>query len=341
MRTFKIILELRSSLRTPFHADTLFGHFCWAMRFLEGKEALKAWLDGFEDSPTLISNGFLKDRFPRPLTRPLSLGQLGKLLGFDPDAPPSPEKVIIANRLKKLKKISLIEEQWFWDNRENLSPEILTSMLYKQVVKEEEAPGEQKTTRKRRQEEMAVMHNTFNRQEGRVLEGGLYEFDELFYLDEQDQPERFWFLVQSETLDEKRLAALMEFIAHSGFGADKSTGKGVIEVESIQDFPIQECRNPNAFVSLSNFIPARPEELNGYYQPLTKYGKLGGEYAAGYNPFKKPLVMLQAGALIKDESFTPEKRYGKLQADVHKDPDIKHYGYVFPIAVHYQESADE
>ncbi|MCK6619808.1 MAG: hypothetical protein HUU32_21210 [Calditrichaceae bacterium] len=340
MRTFKIILKLLSSLRTPFHADTLFGHFCWAMRFLEGEEALKAWLDGFEASPTLISNGFLKGRFPRPLTRPLSLAQLGKLLSFDPDAPPTPEKVIIAGRLKKLKKKSMIEEQWFRDNRENLSPEILVSMLYKQV-KEEETQDEKKTTRKRRQEEMAVMHNTFNRQEGRVLEGGLYEFDELCYLDEQDQPEQFWFLVQSETLDEKRLAALMEFIGHSGFGADKSTGKGVIEVEGIEDYPIPECKNPNAFVSLSNFIPAKPEELNGYYQPLTKYGKLGGEYAAGYNPFKKPLVMLQAGALIKDESFTPEKRYGKLQTGVHKDAKIKHYGYGFPIAVHYQESADE
>jgi len=341
MKTLRVNIRVLSSLRTPFHADTLFGHFCWAMRFLEGEGNLKTWLDDFEASPTLISNGFLKGLFPRPLTRPLSLAQSGKLLGFDPDAFPGPEKLIIASRLKKLKNVTMIEEPWFWDNQENLSAENLTRMLYEQIKKEEKEEAEKKPAKKRRHEEMAVMHNAFDRLEGRVLEGSLYEFEELFYLDEHSQPEQFWFLVQSETLDEKRLAALMEFIAHSGFGADKSTGKGVIEVESIQEYPISECKNPNAFVSLSNFIPSRPEELNGYYQPLTKYGKLGGEYAAGYNPFKKPLVMLQAGALIKDETITPEKRYGKLQSGVHKNSDIRHYGYAFPIAVHYQESADE
>jgi len=70
MRTYKIKLSLKSGVITPFHADTLFGHLCWLVAYLEGKGNLEKFLEPFKEGnpPFLISDGFPGNFLPRPLS---------------------------------------------------------------------------------------------------------------------------------------------------------------------------------------------------------------------------------------------------------------------------------
>ncbi len=330
MRTYKIQFQLKSSIRTPFHADTIFGHLCWAMRFLEGEEKLKAWLINYEESPTIISNAFEIGKFPRPILPPLSIGTLAKLKGFNP------QKLDLktATILKKMKKITAIDEKWITDHQNSFSNEAMSSYLFDLA---EEALNNSTNKHIRTMQRVAITHNTYDRLNGSVLEGSLYEWEETFYLQADGAPQSFWFLIKTETLDKSEIENLLDFVSKSGYGADKSIGKGQFDIVSVDEHSIPVCSNANAFISLSNFIPAKPEDLNGYYKPITKYGKLGGEWATGRVPFKKPIVMVEAGAVIKDKDYSDSKFYGKLQTKVHRQPEIVQYGYAFPFPICLKE----
>ncbi len=330
MTTYKIQFKLKSSIRTPFQSDTIFGHLCWAMRYLEGEDRLREWLNNYQTSPTLISNAFPDGKFPRPILPPLPIQKLGKLKGFSTN----PVDIKTAIILKKMKKILFVNEEWVINNQASFSMENLSSLLFdmaKQMV--EEARSQKHKTVK----DVAITHNTYDRLNGRVLGGSLYDWVETFYIQPNGDPQTFWFLVKTDTLNKNEIENLLEFISLSGFGADKSIGKGQIEITDIKNQTFPECPNANAFISLSNFIPAKPEDLNGYYKPLTKYGKLGGEWATGRVPFKKPVVMLQAGAVIVDANYAKTKQYGRLQTDIHRQKEVVHYGYAFPFPICLKE----
>ena len=318
MKTYKVVFQLKSSIRTPFHSDTIFGHICWAIRYLKGETYLREWLDNFEESPTLISNALPLGKFPKPI---LPMPEVNEK-----------ELTLLQNVFltKKVNKQNLVDETWLFNNMNNLSAKKLSGYFIKKITKENEKPVSTS---------MAVTRNSYDRLTGRVLaRNGLFEQEEIFYWNDANKGPSFYFLIQSDSLDQSLLSEILEFIGFSGFGADKSVGKGQIEIISIESYQLNRCQSPNAFVSLSNFIPKSPNELNGYYKPLTKFGKLGGDWATGYLPFKKPVVMLQAGAVIKVHSYNEKMMFGKLQRNIHgTNPEIVHYGYAFPIPIHLEE----
>ena len=129
---------------------------------------------------------------------------------------------------------------------------------------------------------------------------------------------------------------LCDVVARSGYGRDTSSGSGAFSFE-LAPFGFPPLPGANAFVSLSNFVPAPHDPTDGWYELMTKFGKLGGDYAVGpgpggvHNPFKKPILMLQAGSIFRDGSV--REWYGRLVPDVHTDPDIRHYGLCYPLEV--------
>lgn len=322
MTTFRVSFETLSSVRTPFHSDTIFGHFCWAIRFIFGEDKLKKWLEDYSHSPTLISNAFPEKLFPRPLCKPLPFEEIKKLFPTDSTF----TDIDLLMEMKKIKKIRLITEEWFWENQQKLSPRILLTYL-------RENQREMSFT----SETMLIPHNRFDRVTGRAAEGGLYDFEETFYSKADNTHLKWWFFIQTQTLTKDEIEKILNYIAWNGFGADNSSGKGVLKILNLKEFNIPPCPSANAILSLANFYPSSPECLNGYYNLITKFGKLGGAFASGYNPFKKPVIMIEAGAIIIDPNYSPEKHYGCLVSNVHTNSSIKQYGYAFPISVHYEE----
>lgn len=65
---------------------------------------------------------------------------------------------------------------------------------------------------------------------------------------------------------------------------------------------------------------------------MVKYGKLGEEKTFCGNPFKKPLIMLKPGAVLRDDN--PRPWYGRLVEQIaYADPAVVHFAYAFPVPV--------
>ncbi|MBI4766071.1 MAG: hypothetical protein HY787_15980 [Deltaproteobacteria bacterium] len=73
MRTYLINLAVPSGFITPWHADTIFGHLCWAAERHDGFKNFRG-ADGLIDlfctgvPPFIISDGFPAGLLPKPIT---------------------------------------------------------------------------------------------------------------------------------------------------------------------------------------------------------------------------------------------------------------------------------
>ncbi len=70
MKIYKIKLLTQGSIMTPFQADTIFGHLCWAVAHREGDKSLKDFLEPFirGNPPFVISDGFPDQLLPKPFS---------------------------------------------------------------------------------------------------------------------------------------------------------------------------------------------------------------------------------------------------------------------------------
>jgi CRISPR-associated protein Csm4 len=305
MKSYRVEIAPRSSWGTPLQADTLFGHLCWALIYTQGEQALHDFLQAFDgpNPPLVLSNGFPKGCLPRPL--------------FPAVAGPQEQRDVKDH--KKLKHMALLDEQWLLSARDGLDEEQIQRVL--------ENVGKKDPWR----EELGY-HNTIDRRSNTVRdEGGFFQsLDYHFPADAQLNV-----YVKTDYFPEPVLKEIFDVVAKGGFGRDKSAGLGAFDF-AISDFTFPTLLEANGFIALSNFVPAPHDPTDGWYDLMTKFGKLGGEFAVGpvnarggHNPFKKPLIMLRSGSVFRD---TPIREwYGRLIPGVHANPDIRHYGLCYPL----------
>lgn len=331
-RNYTIRLILKSPIITQFHSDTVFGHICWAIRYLkwDDKKGLKDFLGLYDEGrpPLLLSNGFPKGYLPKPIVRPVLQEKLDSIFGTE-------------NRKENSYKIKTIKKQELIDKndllqivRDRISPRVLFQKLSDRFEREE-------ANRKKTKKEV-VSHNTINRVTSRVTTG-LYQQEEIFRSGDFNEFELY---LKTFCFDKGELRRIFEFISTGGFGKDKSTGKGRFEFSIVEGTDLVGSSNSNGFMTLSSYVPHPGAPTEGYYEILLKYGKLGGSFAGGSvevdgNPFKKPLIMFKAGSTFYDQGYHEGKIYGSLLKDVHKNPKIRHYGYAFPLGINIEEENDE
>ncbi len=143
MKTYCVKLKVESPVLTPFQADTLFGHLCWIVKYLDGEEALKKFLEPFKSGelPFVISDGFPANLLPKPLSAEVSVA--------DPE------------QRKKIRKLEWVEIQDFDRIRQG---ESITNL----EIKEDKEPIRTTST-----------HNIINRLTNTTLsEGGVYSIPE-------------------------------------------------------------------------------------------------------------------------------------------------------------------
>jgi CRISPR-associated protein Csm4 len=101
-----------------------------------------------------------------------------------------------------------------------------------------------------------------------------------------------------------------------------------MKIEPFGGFPHSETAN--GFVTLSNFVPAPEDPLQGFWSVLVKHGKLGEELAVSGNPFKQPLIMLEAGSAFYHAPC--REYYGSLIEGLSDSfPQAVHYAYALPV----------
>lgn len=309
MQTFRVTLNLRSAVASAFQADTIFGHLCWALRYLEGEEALREFLGYYREGipPFLVSDGFPGDLLPGPLL------------------PPEPPQT----------DISLTKQKEAFDSAKNTRKVgYLTVDEFNRVIKGERV---QPYAGKHQPHERNTLKNRIDRLSGTTGDNGeLFEFEETYWSwndGNSTYPIPVSIYLNVEKGFEEQAKRLFQFVAEQGYGKRKSVGYGTIdsmEFESFNGFSLPS--DPNGFVSLSGFVPAENDPTHGFWKVRVKYGKLGEEFASGGNPFKKPIVMLTAGSVFLDDS--PRAFYGTLVPKVTLiNPEIVQYGFALPIPI--------
>lgn len=173
------------------------------------------------------------------------------------------------------------------------------------------------------------LHNTINRITGTVQEeGGLYTVIEEWF-----EHNEFEIYILA-TFNKDEVSKLFNYAFRIGYGADKSTGKGMIEIDDIIDTSLP--LNGSKLMALANFTIPKGMKLNNFYADvMIKYGKLGGDYVLYKNPFKKPIIMFKEGATfdrIEDIRFI-----GEILTNVHRESNICHYAYAPLIGIEISE----
>ncbi|MDF9408704.1 hypothetical protein L7E55_10110 [Pelotomaculum isophthalicicum JI] len=310
METYRLKLRMKSGFISPLQADTIFGGLCWTIRYAEGNDSINSMLGDFRsDRPWFVlSNAFPGDLLPKPLMK------IKRPLPATRD-----EQLLQAREGKRLKKI------------EYLTPKEFISLISGSmpVIENREKPISQVST----------LHNQINRISGSTADGGqLFEQMESYInqKDENNQEQDYLSIyiklrepgLRDWLLDQFRL------LGQTGIGKRKSTGKGsfsVIEMEKCELF--ESIKEPNAYLSLSNFVPRQGDPTEGYYKTFVKYGKLGEEYALSSYPFKHPLLMIRAGSVFFTKGGV-KPFYGQMVENIAPTyPEVLQYALAFSVPV--------
>jgi CRISPR type III-A-associated RAMP protein Csm4 len=92
------------------------------------------------------------------------------------------------------------------------------------------------------------------------------------------------------SLDINEVGEFLNKIGEYGFGADSSIGKGIFCIKSMEEVRFEKG---NVFLAISPFVTNKEVKYNLF----TRFGK---KYASS-NPFKKPVVLMDSGAVVFNE----------------------------------------
>jgi CRISPR-associated protein Csm4 len=332
MKIYRLTIEPRSSLRTPLQSDTVFGHLLWALRYTEGEDALVAFLGRYQDGkppPLLVSAGFPESTLPVPV---LSLGKGASDKEEDPQ--PSLADGVVGGMLHHVLEEDryLPLKQW---------QQMASRLSAKALKKACEEASDRLCSLRRSVKEYPVTRTAVDRITGSAREGQLFVTEEMFY--GPDHRFDIWHKL-ADGADLPRLDHWWNWVAANGFGRRKSAGHGAFVIVGgglvEADGALPQVENPNGFVTLSAWVPDKGDPTDVTYRTRVKRGKLAETFVSR-NPWKKPLLMLEPGAVARLPAGKPvEPWYGRLVKDVHWTREgIVQYGYAFPLPVRIEEGA--
>ncbi|NPV46793.1 MAG: hypothetical protein HPY69_07535 [Armatimonadetes bacterium] len=283
MRDYRIRLRLTAPTGTPWQSDTVFGHLAWQVaRGALPDVSLEDFLAAFRDGspPFVLSDGFPGDLLPRPF------------LPVAAQAAASQEEY---KQQRERRKSRFVTAEDFASIRQGNGT----------TWKGHDDPWER----------FEVPHASLNRVTetttgpGGEAEGGAFFQTELMAIRDPGLDYLSLYL-RAEPPWAERVAELLEGLSLLGFGRDRSVGIGAFEVQDCQPWdgfsPLAEA---NGFVSLSSYCPAATDPTRGRWRVRLKYGKLG-ENAGGANPFKRPLIQFEPGAVFWTDG-PPQPFYGR------------------------------
>lgn len=303
MKWYIARLIMQSASGTLWQADTIFGHLCWALRFLEGEKKLGDFLELYKGDkpPFLLSNGFPGEMLPRPLISPSPVSSTFSLT----------EQMKHFYKEKDLKNVSHI-------SRQDFERMLLGKEFDPEIYKSDKDKYSKPATR-------SALKNQLNRLTGTTGGGG-----QLFSFEEHCISNISIYLKIKDGFEEV-VKKIFNYLKDTGYGKRKSVGYGQIKEMTFEPFSgFASPADANGFVSLSNFVPAENDPVQGYWKLIIKYGKLSEGFATETNVFKKPLLMMEAGSTFYDSPV--KDYYGHLVKGLAKDHDeVVQYAFALPV----------
>jgi CRISPR-associated protein Csm4 len=298
---------MKSASASLWQADTIFGHLCWSLLRRKGEDALKEFLEQYrnQNPVILVSDGFPSDFIVRPL-----------FLMHDRESEDLPK----TDRIKRYRGIN--------DSIQSLLmtvDDFLAAINGQKIQSNYSAKSNVRVVSKNK------IDRSVNTAGGGS--GELFDFTE-YCIKSVD----IYWRIAEDYVDMVR--QFLDDLRETGYGKRKSAGYGQLEIQAFDPFDrFDHIQNANGFVSLSNFTPFEKDPVNGYWQKMVKYGKLGEEGASSQNPFKAPLLMLNAGSCFYDSPVRPW--YGRVVEGLSRDWPSVQYGFAFPVNVTLPENGAE
>lgn len=276
----QITLKVIRGTTEPLRSDTLFGHFCWALVDLWGEDVLQDFLatcDG-SDPAVVFSDAFPADTLPRP-DFPFLKPHSGDV--------PRDRLLQSAAEAKRLRSLHYLPKSVVLQILRGEEPELAA------------VEGGGFAT-------YVTEHVSMDRRNNRALDGALYSLREI-------RPHAGLLTVYASVRPdwhEQFEEALRYMVAH-GMGGSRSVGRGRFDIVSVRpDSSFAGVREPDAFMSLSSFVPAREDPTDGWYRLGLKRGA-AGRGMGGSTPFKRAFLFLEPGATFRTPG-PPRPVYGRL-----------------------------
>lgn len=286
MRTYHARITPLSAFGTRPLGDTLFGQLCWAVRNRHGEERLSSLLDRYTHGRpfAVISDVFPADYLPRPALPGHWFAEVQ-----DPD-----RKAVKKRAWLPLEAFATPVAEWLAHCK--AGSEILggAAIAHPQP------------------------HNTLSRTTGTTGEGQFapYAMDQLWYGEKGRRVEVALDLYV--VLDEARLTVaefreLLEDIGALGFGRDASIGLGKFRLDDLAAFELPAQPDADAWLTLA---PCAPQGLSwqverSFYTTFTRFGRHGDLAVRQGNPFKTPVLLASAGAVLTPVTFQPRAFIGQ------------------------------
>jgi len=276
MQTLRFILDPRTAFGTPLAGDTLFGQLCWTLRHAKGNDWLTERLTGYtEGRPFLV----MSDAFPHGFL------PLPTVSGACWQTPSDADR-------KALKK-----KHWLPITKLEADFRVWQNLAYTDTDAAQSIVKETKALCKTRPQP----HNTISRATATTGEGMFAPYTQTQYWFHPDMRLDLYAVLDENRISAEELAAALADIGRSGYGRDASIGLGKFEIERDTTFTAPlHARNANAFLTLA---PCAPQGLgfdaeNSFYQPLTRFGRHGGDAVHSANPFKCPVLLAKTGGVF-------------------------------------------
>jgi CRISPR-associated protein Csm4 len=322
VQIYEIFIKPKSAFATSLKGDTIFGSLCWHIENL-GFD-LTNFLKDYDKNPFMvISSSFWKSKDKQ------------NYIFKKPDAP---DFLLFGDQASEKRKENNRKDFFIHKIGEELKPLASNLKTQEEIFSDiRESDGKSFISHKN------IMHASINRNTFATDQEGFAPFSmEVEFYSENITPIVF-VAIDEKRFDKDKLLRVFENLGKVGFGKKASIGYGHFDIltcdESLlfKNLPIE---NFEYLYTLSPLVPADNESIK-YCQPFTRFGKHGDILAIKGNPFKKPIIMADEGALLKIDNYNPSspiagKSINKISDN---DPRTVSQGYslYLPISLHGME----
>lgn len=295
MTSYKIFWESISPYSTELQSDTIFGHFAWAIQYLKGTALLNEFIAELRQKPALVlSSAFPAGMLPLPAL-PLPPNLKDRFPEWD-------------QYRKRLKSIAFISRDVLTKANYSFDWEAFFTHVIAALPTQEDSALQSQPDKPTPD---LVFHNSIDRLSGTTSAGGgnLYAAETTFA--PAGYKQESYLTLDSQSIAHADLEDILQYISDTGFGKDKSTGKGRFAI-TYDQFEFPSAETCHAWLNLSNMVPAATDTTLAYYHGFTKFGKLGGNFAVTETPYKYPVFIMKPGSV-----FLGNKPIGTVLTDVH------------------------
>jgi CRISPR-associated protein Csm4 len=284
MRTLRARLTPHSAFGTPLQGDSLFGQVCWAIRNRAGEERLLELLNGYtEGRPYLV----LSDALPAGyLPRPVLPGSYFESLeGRD-------RKDVKQLRWIPLERVREPISAWLRDGVANMD---LPGGWFEAAVQPHNRVDRRAETTRGRDFAPYGVEQLWPGRMVTTSRGAQFEVGQM----------ELYCVVDDERLSIAELHQALVDIGLWGFGRGASRGLGRFTVDALEEHPLPAQEEPNAYLTLA---PTAPQGFDWdpdrcFYHLCTRFGRHGDRAVLFGSPFKTPLLLAAAGAVLSPTTF--------------------------------------